>query len=167
MELIEEGHVSPSAELVAERAGVGLRSVFRHFKDMDGLYRQMSVLLTTRLEQLARQPFRAMDWRGRVLEMVDRRAAAYERLAPFLAAGQALRHRSKVLREGHDRFVALLRAILVEQLPAEIVQDHHRLESIDLMLSAEVWQRLRNEQGLDALEAKALIAQVLRQLLER
>ena len=35
MELMKSGDPSPSAARVAERAGVGLRSVFRHFDDMD------------------------------------------------------------------------------------------------------------------------------------
>ena len=41
LELIEAGAISPSAEDVAARARVGLRSVFRHFKDMESLRREM------------------------------------------------------------------------------------------------------------------------------
>ena len=37
LDLIREGEIAPSAELVASRANVGLRTVFRHFKDMDSL----------------------------------------------------------------------------------------------------------------------------------
>ena len=39
MTLVEAGQVDPSAEEVAATAGVGLRSVFRHFKDMESLRR--------------------------------------------------------------------------------------------------------------------------------
>ena len=38
MNLIEGGDLMPSAARVAEEAGVGLRTVFRHFDDMDSLY---------------------------------------------------------------------------------------------------------------------------------
>ena len=38
IELIGEGHITPGAEDVAARAGVGLRTVFRHFNDMESLY---------------------------------------------------------------------------------------------------------------------------------
>lgn len=44
LELVREGDISPSAELVAARADVGLRTVFRHFKDLDSLYREMSAV---------------------------------------------------------------------------------------------------------------------------
>ena len=37
-ELIGEGHMQPTAQQVAERSGVALRSVFRLFSDMDALY---------------------------------------------------------------------------------------------------------------------------------
>ncbi|MEO8374286.1 MAG: hypothetical protein ABI471_03615, partial [Sphingomonas bacterium] len=33
--IVAEGQITPSAEQVALRAEVGLRSVFRHFKDME------------------------------------------------------------------------------------------------------------------------------------
>ena len=41
LELLRDGVHSPTAEQVAEKAGVGLRSVFRHFDDMEGLYREI------------------------------------------------------------------------------------------------------------------------------
>lgn len=162
LSLVEDGHASPSAELVAERAGVGLRSVFRHFSDMDNLYREITLILAARLEEVARRPFKAADWQGKLLEMVERRADAYERMAPFLAAGRANRLHSKVLREGHARFAAVLRAIVLEHLPPDVARDVSLVEAIDLLLSPETWQRLRQDQGLDAREAKAVLARLLR-----
>ncbi|MBW8755785.1 MAG: TetR family transcriptional regulator, partial [Sphingomonadales bacterium] len=50
--LVAEGVVTPTAEEVALRAGVGVRSVFRHFKDMETLYLELvahSEQLTARL----------------------------------------------------------------------------------------------------------------------
>ena len=37
IELIDEGHLIPTAQQVAHRADVGIRSVFRHFDDMDSI----------------------------------------------------------------------------------------------------------------------------------
>ena len=34
MELIGEGNLVPTAQQASERAGVGIRTVFRHFSDM-------------------------------------------------------------------------------------------------------------------------------------
>ena len=41
IDLLGKGEYAPSAARVAEVAGVGIRSVFRHFEDMDTLYRQL------------------------------------------------------------------------------------------------------------------------------
>ena len=37
--LVGEGVLQPTAQQVADRAGVGIRTVFRHFEDMDALLR--------------------------------------------------------------------------------------------------------------------------------
>ena len=39
--LVEEGNLVPTAQQVARRAGVGLRTVFRHFDDMEALFAEM------------------------------------------------------------------------------------------------------------------------------
>ncbi|KCZ53122.1 TetR/AcrR family transcriptional regulator [Hyphomonas pacifica] len=44
--LIQEGDISPSAAGVTERSGVGLRTVFRYFEDMDSLYGETSEIVT-------------------------------------------------------------------------------------------------------------------------
>ena len=48
LELVRAGAISPNAEEVAERAGVGLRTVFRRFDDMDSLYREMAKAMRPR-----------------------------------------------------------------------------------------------------------------------
>src|SRR5665213_2368302 len=76
LDLIHGGEVAPGAEQVAERAQVGLRTVFRHFKDMDSLYREMSHAIESELRTVVLRPFKAETWRERVLELIDRRSQA-------------------------------------------------------------------------------------------
>lgn len=167
LELVHAGDPSPGAEQVAARAGVGLRSVFRHFADMDSLYREMSALIEGELRSLIRQPFSADDWRGRTLELIERRAAVYERIGPFLRASETHRHRSPFLEADHTRFVSAAREILRQQAP-EAARNRSLFEALDLLLSFETWSRLRREQGLsykravDVLEGmvKVLTAEV-------
>lgn len=165
LELVSEGNMTPSAEQVAERARIGLRSVFRHFKDMDSLYREMTDAIAATIDGVVEQPFQSTGWREQVLELVDRRAAVFERLAPFLRAGQVHRQRSPFLKAGHERFVKALRQILLGLLPPDAARDSQLVEAIDLLLSFEAWHRLREDQGLDVARArrvlKAAIASVL------
>ena len=48
----------------------------------------MHANLAAKMATLAQQPFRATTRDGKILELVDRRAVAFERLAPFLRAAQ-------------------------------------------------------------------------------
>lgn len=154
--LTGEGHVTPSAEQVAARAGVGLRSVFRHFADMDSLYAGMA-------ERIGREyggwldPFEGADWRTRLGEMLARRTATYERLMPYKRAADAHRHMSTTIQRNHEALLATMRERLVALLPSVLAEDTMRLETLDLLLSFETWLRLRSEQGLDAERAFALV----------
>ena len=150
LELVHAGETSPAAELVADRAKVGLRTVFRHFNDMDSLYREMSAVIEAELRGIIAQPFKAKDWQGRVLELVQRRASVYERIAPFRRAADVHRLRSNVLEADHARFAALAREILRREMPAEAARDKARFEALDMLLSFEAWVRLRRDQGLSA-----------------
>ena len=154
--LVAEGQITPSAEQVAIRAEVGLRSVFRHFKDMESLYAEMTARLS-RDYQMWLVPFDSVDWRGQLGETLDRRVSTYERLMPFKRAGDAHRHESAAIQAEHARTLALMRSRLKSLLPDSITGDDLVFETLDLLLSFETWQRLRVEQHLPPSKARALI----------
>lgn len=165
LEIITDGEMSPSAEQVAQRADVGLRTVFRHFQDMDSLFREMSTVIIGELEAVAATPFKSADWRERIVELVQRRAWAFEKVGPFLRASTLYRHRSKYMDIDHAALVAALREILKRQMPPAEAADRARLEALDLLLSFEAWSRLRREQGLSAKRAREVLEGVVRRLL--
>ena len=165
LELVAEGNIAPSADEVSDRAGVGRRSVFRHFSDMDSLYREMAAILQVQFAAIAEQPFKSTQWRDQVLELVERRAQAFERMAPYLRAGVVHRHQSAILREGHARFVAVLRALLVKRLPPDVARDQVLVDAIDMLISFETWHRLRQEQRLSPAQARQVICSTVNALL--
>ncbi len=156
IDLVEAGAITPSAEEVAARAEVGLRSVFRHFRDMESLYREMSLRIASQY-QMWLVPFASSDWRGQLAETIDRRLTTYERLMPFKRAGDAHRHESPAMQAEYQQTLKLMRARLGSVLPAECGPD--LFEAIDLLLSFEVWQRLRSEQALPEAMARRVIEQ--------
>jgi AcrR family transcriptional regulator len=165
LELIRAGEVSPGAEAVAARADVGLRTVFRHFKDMDSLYSEMSQVIFGELRGVADTPFVAEDWKGRVLELVARRAFGFEKIAPFRRASDAQRHGSKFLDNDHVRFAAVLREILQREVPSEVAEDPLVFEALDLLLSFETWSRLRREQGLTPRRAREVLEGLVKRVI--
>ena len=73
IELIAEGSVSPTAEQVAQRAGIGLRTVFRHFDDMETLYREVGTHVSMLIDQVLQHQLEAPDWQGKLIESIQMR----------------------------------------------------------------------------------------------
>ena len=156
MALIEEGQITPIAEQVADRAHVGLRSVFRHFNDMDSLFTEMALRLA-RQYQPALAPFLSSDWRVQLTESIDRRVAIYETMLPYKRAADTHRHRSPVLQSSYAATSQLMRARLHSMLPPALKGDQIALETLDLVLSIDSWQRLRLEQKLSVAAARTVV----------
>lgn len=166
MEIIHGGNVAPSAEQVAVRADVGLRTVFRHFQDMDSLYREIGAVVSRRVRSALEGPLSAPDWRGRVLELLARRNEAFEMIAPYKRAADVFRHRSKYLGQDYTAMVSELRRVLLRELPPDILADATRIEALDMLLSFETWSRLRREQALTRDQTRAVLEAAVRPLLQ-
>ena len=158
--LVSEGLTMPPAEAVAARAGVGLRTVFRLFEDMDGLYRGMQAVMTERLGGLLEAPIVASEWREAINILIDRRAEAFEMILPLQIAADSARSRSAALRDGRLRLVRGQRDTLLAALPAAIQGDAELVQALDLALSFETWRRLRTDQGADVVQARAVMRRI-------
>jgi len=158
LELVREGDLSPSADSVAARAGVGRRTVFRLFSDMEGIYREMHAIMREKVAPVRALPLAGDTPEARLHALVERRVRFFEEVMPVTLAAAVHRHRSPVLQADHRAIQAELRAILSGVLgPAA---DARHLEALDAVLSIDLWRRLRLDQGLDAPEA----AQILHRL---
>ncbi len=162
--LVGEGHPSPSAEQIAGRAGVGLRTVFRQFADMEAIYASMARRLAREYQDWL-DPFAAIDWRGQLDEMLARRLDTYERLMPYKRAADAHRHGSETIQRHHAEVLATMRERLTGLLPETVTEDRATLEAIDLLLSFETWQRLRLDQHLPPALARDVVTGALARFL--
>jgi AcrR family transcriptional regulator len=162
MELVIEGDTSPSAEAVAARAGVGLRTVFRHFENMEALYQQLYGLMVAELRPTIERPFAAQDWKQRTLEMLERRIGIFERIMPLKIAADVHRHRSPFLAGQAAEFVRAQRAALRAALPDAQQTNAALFEPLDLLLSFDTWRRLRKDQQLTRSRARTVLQRLLR-----
>jgi hypothetical protein len=87
-------------------------------------------------------------------------------MKPFLLAGQVHRHRSAFLKTAHAQFVGRLRNILTGILPKDAARDVALVEALDMLLSFESWNRLREDQGLSIAKSKRVLKQAIESLLE-
>ena len=148
--LIREGSLSPTAEQVATRADIGLRTVFRHFEDMETLYREITPQIEQLVMPVVNAPLAGDHWKDRLRESVRIRGALYEHIAAYQLASQALRHQSTYLHEQLMAGAALQRRALAHILPQALRSNPVALEGLDLATSIDTWIRLRREQGLSA-----------------
>lgn len=155
LELVREGDLSPSADAVAARAGVGRRTVFRLFSDMDGIYREMHGIMLDKVAPVRAIPLAGDTTAARVHALVDRRVLFFEEVMPVTVAAAVHRHRSPVLQADHRLIQSELREILAGVLGPG--HDPSLLEALDAVLSMDLWRRLRMEQGLQPAEAVALL----------
>lgn len=164
-ELIYEGSLSPTAEQVAKRADVGLRTVFRHFDDMDSLYREINSDLEAQLMPMQGIRLVGDGWEERLLNFIQIRSELYDRIAAMHLAGQVHRHNSAYVNENVVRAVKVQREQLTRILPEPIRQNVTLFEALDLLISMDSWIRLRRDQGLSFSHALDVVRFGIRSLL--
>lgn len=165
IELIRSGEMAPAAARVAEKANVGLRTVFRHFEEMDTLNRQISAIVEAEIRPLIEKPFEGKGWRAQFADLVERRAYIYERIMPLKIAGGLQRFRSRFLMEDYNRFIRMEREGLKRVLPQKIINDAVLFEAIEMTTAFQAWRRLRQDQGLSPKDALNVLRFTVDQLL--
>ncbi len=161
LHLVGRGILEPTAQQVAARAAVGIRTVFRRFSDMEGLFAEMDARLEAEALPLLMggHPHGPVPERTRAL--VQQRSRFFERIAPFKRSGNLKRWRSPFLRQRHARLVRALRTDLVRWLPEIRHAPTAVADALELATSFEAWDRLRSEQGLSASRARAAMERML------
>lgn len=162
--LVREGAAEPGAEAVASEAGVGLRTVFRLFKDLDSLFAEISGVIMDEIKPLIEAPLPDGPWLEQLGVQIDRRCRLYDRIMPFKTAAEASRHRSTFLQSEHEKVNSKLRAALKFVLPPEIIRDKILMEAFDATLSFETWRRLRQDQRLSSARATAVMKKMTQAL---
>jgi AcrR family transcriptional regulator len=163
-ELVGAGVLRPTAQQVAQRAGVGIRTVFRHFSDVESLFAEMNARLQAEVLPLLLAGEPSGSRTARTSALVERRVRFFERIAPYKRAGNLQRPRSPFLRRQHRALVRELRSDLLRWLPELRGGADERVEALDLVLSFEAWDRLRGEQRLSRERARAALLRAVRAL---
>lgn len=166
--LIQDGNLRPTAAEVAERAGVSLRLVFHHFKDMESVYRQAMTLQGARLAPMVPVLVEEGDsFESRLQLFVRRRGALYEQLTPVRKATRLLTD-APLVQEAVGKFRELkrqqLRFVFAEEVNA-LAGDEVRFDVAATSASWAFWNSLREHQGKTIEEAAAVVAYALRQAL--
>jgi AcrR family transcriptional regulator len=170
LDLLAEGNERPTTAQIAERSGVSVRSVFRHFDDVESLYAAAVEVHSERMASHYTSPLPSGDLCARVNGIVERRADLYTAMSPVRRAGERLRASSPSVAERLELGRELLRRELETVFADEIraVPRGDRAELLDALEAAtswHTWESLTVAQGCSRPRAMAAMARLLRALL--
>ena len=160
--LQEEGDLSPTAQQVAARAGVALRTVFGHFSDMETLWAEAGQRELDKLGSLSVRIDPCLPLAERIEQFCASRSRVLETLLPVMRAArlreptspQLLRNRELFIEAG-DVEVADVFAPELAALPAQ--QRARRMDALYLASSGPAWEALRHDRGLSPEDATDVV----------
>lgn len=165
LELIKQGNLVPTAQQVADHANVGIRSVFRHFEDMESIFETANELCHKEYRGLFIGGDRSGNLEERILHATECHANAYETISNMILSGAARRWNSEVLHKSYLDYQHQLRRDLDEWLPELKTISENKRQAVDSIASFEMWHRLRNIQALSKSASIEIIVEMLRALM--
>ena len=165
LSLMDEGTLVPTAQQIADRAGVGIRSFFRHFADMDSLFLAADDMLLSSYEALFKVDDRTGALASRVERAVDLYGNAFGELRPIILCTQAQLWRSPKLKENYAWHQKRLRKELELWLPEVAALPKDRREALHAVASFDMWHRLREHQGLSPKASADIVSSLVMDLI--
>jgi AcrR family transcriptional regulator len=170
--LLGEGQLQPTAERIAERAGVSERSVFQHFADREALYQAVALQQYERILPTLEAIDVSLPLPERIDAFVVQRTRLLETVTPVRRAALLLEPESEVVSGWLDGARRQKARELERVFRAEL--DHLEQPERGVLLSALVaasawtaWEGLRAHQRLSAERSRAAMRTTLAALLAR
>jgi AcrR family transcriptional regulator len=163
--LQEEGILVPTAQQISDRAGVGIRSFFRHFEDMETLFQVVDDSIRDSYEALFLGGDRDGTVEERIEHAMERHADAYESVNNVILGTRAQLWRYEVLRKNYARNQRGLRKDLDDWLPELKSLPRGEREAVDAIASFEAWNRLRETQGLSKKASIEIVVSLLKSVI--
>jgi len=169
--LHDEGDLTPTAQRVAARAGVALRTVYGHFTDMETLYAEAGERELRRLYAVAETVAAELPLSERLDRFCRSRARVLEYLMPVMRATRLREPFSPQLAKNRKRFIATGDAEVARVFARELgplPPDSRRavLDALYLATSGPAWDALRVDRSLDPSGAEAVMRRTVSALLD-
>ena len=166
MTLIQRGILEPTAQQVADEAGIGIRTVFRQVQDKENLFSKMDEKVRAALQETLKK---ATNPRGNLEERIERlielEAEIFEKNLQFLRATLANKWKYRTLQKNYERNQRNIKSLLYTWIP----ELNNLSESKQILLtsvnSAGYWIELRENLVLSETGAKNLKINIFRDAL--
>jgi TetR/AcrR family transcriptional regulator, regulator of autoinduction and epiphytic fitness len=170
--LIDEGQLQPTAQAIAQRAGVSLRLVFHHFDDLEALFIAASQRQLERMMPQVRSLPTGGSLEERLDASVEQRCMILEKVCNVRRAALLLEHCSPAaqqrLKQVRDWKRAEVCAVFLRELEALPARERGEVAAaLAAASSFDCWQSLRLHQELSADDTRKVMKRMLRGLLAR
>ena len=163
--LIEQGNLTPTAQQVANHAKVGIRSVFRHFEDMEAIFKTADDLWRKGLDENLQTLDAQLPLAERIQQVAEQQGTSYENNNNILKSTATRRWKSSFLQQNYAIIQTKIRTDILRSLPEIEQLSNNKKEAILGILSFEYWDRLRDHQALSAEASIDLISELLQGLI--
>jgi len=170
LDLLYEGDLQPTAERIAERAGVSERSVFQHFADREALYQAVAMQQFERIMPTLRPVDLSRPLPDRIDAFVDQRSRLLEAVTPVRRAALLLEPSSEVVA-GWLAKTRSAKASEVERIfrtELDALDEPRRGAVLAALAAASAWtswESLRAHQGISVDRARAAMREAVAALL--
>tara|TARA_B100002019_G_scaffold197317_1_gene170913 strand:+ start:41 stop:637 length:597 start_codon:yes stop_codon:yes gene_type:complete len=166
MTLIQRGILEPTAQQVADEAGIGIRTVFRQVQDKENLFSKMDEKVRVALQETLKK---ATNPRGNLEERIERlielEAEIFEKNLQFLRATLANKWKYRTLQKNYERNQRNIKSLMYTWIP----ELNNLPESKQILLtsvnSSGYWIELRENLVLSETGAKNLKINIFRDAL--
>lgn len=172
LDLLDSGSLRPGAAEIAARAGVSVRTVFRHFDDLDQLFVTATEHQARRVGPLLLSPPPMGTRVERIDGLVSHRANLYERIGPVRRAALRYEPFHPAVQAGLVQARRLLRRHLVASFAPELEhlpppERATTVAALETATSFAAWDNLRVEQHLSVARAGEAVSATVDALLGR
>lgn len=164
--LQEGGELSPTAQQVASRAGVALRTVFGHFSDMETLWAEAGQRHLAKLGSLAQVVDPSLPLDERVGDFCTQRSRVLEALLPVMRATRLREPTSPQLARNRELYIQRGDAEIVHVFAGELdaldrTARARLVDALYLASSGPAWEALRHDRGLQPGDARLVMCRLV------
>ena len=163
--LVDEGFLVPTAQQVAQRADVGIRSVFRHFDDMDDIFETANEIIFENVKSLFTGGNRTGVLEKRILHATEQLTSGYAVTKNFILSGKIRMWNTPVVRKNYLLNQKRLQKELENWIPEITQLDTINKQNAYAVASFDYWHRLREIQELPDGDCVLAISQQLKKIL--
>ena len=164
--LVQRGILEPTAQQVADEAGIGIRTVFRQVQDKENLFSKMDEKVRADLQEiLDRAAHPQGNLKERIEGLIELEAEIFEKNLQFLRATLANKWKYNTLQKNYERNQRNIKSLLYTWIP----EFKNLSESKQILLTsvntAGYWVELRENLKLSVTGAKKLKINVFQDVL--